>query len=120
MFIAPGILALVGVLVILRYRHAVLAFMGLEIVLAAANWAILAAAQAFAGGAQVAGLLLFAIPLGAAEAAIGLTVVLRLAARHHTIDLTTFARLGERRKAPTVPAASSASAPVRSASGESA
>ncbi|MCY0865250.1 MAG: NADH-quinone oxidoreductase subunit K [Sulfobacillus sp.] len=92
MYLPPVLLALTGFVVMIRMRQAILLFMGAEIFLSAANWGALLAVQQ-GGAARPAIMLLFSIPVAAAEATIGLSVVLRLARRYRTTEVRAFETL---------------------------
>lgn len=86
-------LALIGFLVIIRYRQAILLFMGVEILLASGNWIALLAIDHEAITTHAAIFILFSIAVAAAEATIGLSIVLRLAERHRTTEIRAFESL---------------------------
>jgi NADH:ubiquinone oxidoreductase subunit K len=92
------ILALFGLGVVIKNRQAVLMFMGVEILLAAANWTVLLAVDQHLINQHVAVFVLFGIVVAAAEATIGLSIVMRLAKRHKTIDVGRFSQLGDGRE----------------------
>lgn len=92
-YLPAVILALIGLGIIIKNRQAVLMFMGVEILLAAGNWTALLAADQHLISQHVAVFVLFSIVVAAAEATIGLSIVLRLAQRHQTIDVTRFSTL---------------------------
>lgn len=95
-YLPPLFLAFIGFLVLVRFRQAVLVFMGVEIMMAAANWVTLATVDYFHPGARSAVLLLFGIAVAAAEATVGLAIVLRLAQRHRTTEVSAFDTLQDR------------------------
>ncbi len=94
MIYAPALaLACIGFLVMIRHRQALLLFMGVEILLAAGNWVALLAVDQRLLSQHVAVFILFSIVVAAAEATLGLSIVLRLAHRHRTIDVRAFTSL---------------------------
>lgn len=91
---APALLlALTGLGIVLRYRQVILLFMGVEILVASAAWLALLAIDQHAGHPRAAIFVVFAIAVGAAEAAIGLAIVVRLAHRHGTTEVSAFTTL---------------------------
>ncbi|AUW93133.1 MAG: NADH-quinone oxidoreductase subunit K [Sulfobacillus thermosulfidooxidans] len=94
---APAmVLAVVGFLIILRHRQAVLLFMGVELLITAANWMALLAMTTNPSGPHTAIVVVFSIALAAAEATMGLSLVLRFAHRHRTTDVRAFEALNDK------------------------
>lgn len=85
-----------GMLIVLTHKQAVLLFMGIEMMLGAANWTILLALNHSLLSVHSAALILFTIAVAAAEAVIGLAIVMRLARRYHTIDISQYTTLKDR------------------------
>ncbi|PSR25597.1 MAG: NADH-ubiquinone oxidoreductase subunit 4L [Sulfobacillus thermosulfidooxidans] len=89
-------LALVGLLVMIRRRQAILLFMGAEMILAAGNWIALLAVTPRISSVHIAIILVFSLAVAAAEATVGLSIVLRLAHRYQTTDVGAFESLKDR------------------------
>lgn len=75
-----------GVLGVLWQRNALAVFMSIELMLNAANLALITFAQLF-GQASGAVLVLVVITVAAAEAGVGLAIFMRLYQRRQTIEL---------------------------------
>lgn len=75
-----------GVAGFLRQRNAILVLMSVELMLNSANLVFLAGARA-RGGVDGAMLPLFVIVVAAAEAAVGLALILALFRRRRTLDI---------------------------------
>lgn len=86
------LLALIGLGIVLRYRQAVLLFMGVEILIASSTWVAITAIDSH-HGVRPAIFIVFAVAVAAAEAAVGLSIVLRLAHRHGTTEISSFTTL---------------------------
>jgi NADH-quinone oxidoreductase subunit K len=80
------ILFTLGILGVLIQRNALSVFMGIELMLNAANLAIINFAQRY-GDAGGGAIVLFVITVAAAEAAIGLAIFIRLYRQTATIEL---------------------------------
>ncbi|MFW5972717.1 MAG: NADH-quinone oxidoreductase subunit NuoK [Bacteroidota bacterium] len=84
-----AILFVMGVLGVLLRRNAIVVFMSVELMLNAVNLTLVSFSQAFT---DVSGqiLVFFAMSVAAAEAAIGLAIVIALFRQKVTVDLTEF------------------------------
>ena len=80
-----GILFAVGVLGVLLRRNAIVIFMCVELMLNAANLAFVAFAQQLGVAGQI--WVFFVMAVAAAEAAVGLAIILSVYRHRHTVDL---------------------------------
>jgi NADH-quinone oxidoreductase subunit K len=89
-FIGPSlavsaILFSIGVAGVLLRRNAIILFMCIEIMLNAVNLAFIALAQLHGVGGQI--LVLFVMTVAAAEAAVGLAIILAIFRHRQSVDL---------------------------------
>lgn len=89
-FIGPSlavsaILFSIGVAGVLLRRNAIIVFMCIEIMLNAVNLAFIALAQLHGVGGQI--LVLFVMTVAAAEAAVGLAIILAIFRHRQSVDL---------------------------------
>ncbi len=80
-----AILFTIGVVGVLTRRNAIIIFMCVELMLNAVNLAFVALARLHGAGGQV--FVLFVITVAAAEAAVGLAVIIAIFRHHQTVDL---------------------------------
>lgn len=90
LFIGPSlalsaILFSIGVAGVLLRRNAIIVFMCIEIMLNAVNLAFIALAQLHGVGGQI--LVLFVMTVAAAEAAVGLAIILAIFRHRQSVDL---------------------------------
>lgn len=90
LFIGPSlavsaILFSIGVAGVLLRRNAIIVFMCVEIMLNAVNLAFIALAQLHGVGGQV--IVLFVMTVAAAEAAVGLAIILAIFRHRQSVDL---------------------------------
>jgi NADH-quinone oxidoreductase subunit K len=90
MLLAPalavsGVLFALGVLGVLLRRNAIVIFMCVELMLNAANLAFVALAQQLGVAGQI--FVFFVMAVAAAEAAVGLAIILAVYRHRHTVDL---------------------------------
>jgi NADH-quinone oxidoreductase subunit K len=90
LFIGPSlalsaILFSIGVAGVLLRRNAIIVFMCVEIMLNAVNLAFIALAQLHGVGGQI--LVLFVMTVAAAEAAVGLAIILAIFRHRQSVDL---------------------------------
>jgi NADH-quinone oxidoreductase subunit K len=83
--VAAGLFA-IGSLVVLTRRNAIVVFMGIELMLNAANLTLLAGARVHGGPAGPIALL-FVLALAAAEVAVGLAIIVLVHRSRGTVDL---------------------------------
>ena len=87
-FLVVGLLVfLCGVLTVLTRRNAIGVLMGVELILNSANINYIAFSRFGSGGYEGQIFAIFVIMLAAAEAAIGLAIVLGIYRQFHTIDV---------------------------------
>lgn len=84
-----AVLFVIGVLGVLLRRNAIVVFMSVELMLNAVNLTLVAFSQSMG---DVAGqiLVFFVISVAAAEAAVGLAIVIALFRKKVTVDITQF------------------------------
>jgi NADH-quinone oxidoreductase subunit K len=82
-----AILFVLGIFCIVSRRNAVAVLMGIELVINAANLNFIAFARYSVGGIEGHAAALFGIVLAAAEAAVGLAIVLALFRQLRTVDV---------------------------------
>src|SRR5207302_2518528 len=80
-----GVLFALGVLGVLLRRNAIVIFMCVEVMLNAANLAFVAFAQQLGVAGQI--FVFFVMAVAAAEAAVGLAIILAVYRHRHTVDL---------------------------------
>ena len=80
-----GVLFAVGVLGVLLRRNAIVIFMCVELMLNAANLAFVALAQQLGVAGQI--FVFFVMAVAAAEAAVGLAIILAVYRHRQTVDL---------------------------------
>lgn len=84
-----AVLFVIGVLGVLLRRNAIVVFMSVELMLNAVNLTLIAFSQSMGDQAgQI--LVFFVISVAAAEAAVGLAIVIALFRKKVTVDLTEF------------------------------
>jgi len=83
-----GILFALGVLGVLLRRNAIVIFMCVELMLNAANLAFVAFAQQLGVAGQI--FVFFVMAVAAAEAAVGLAIILAVYRHRHSVDLRNF------------------------------
>ena len=84
-----GILFSVGVLGVLTRRNAILVFLAIEIMLSAVNLAFVAVSR-FVGNLDGQVMVFFTITVAAAEAAVGLAIVMAMFRRRESVDISDF------------------------------
>lgn len=84
-----AVLFVIGVLGVLLRRNAIVVFMSVELMLNAVNLTIVAFSQSM-GDAAGQILVFFVISVAAAEAAVGLAIVIALFRNKVTVDITEF------------------------------
>lgn len=84
-----AVLFVIGVLGVLLRRNAIVVFMSIELMLNAVNLTLVAFSQSM-GDASGQILVFFVISVAAAEAAIGLAIVIALFRKTLTVDITQF------------------------------
>lgn len=80
-----AILFAIGVFGVLLRRNAIVIFMCVELMLNAANLAFIAFAQQVGIGGQV--IVFFVMAVAAAEAAVGLAIIIAIYRHHESVDL---------------------------------
>jgi NADH-quinone oxidoreductase subunit K len=80
-----AILFTIGVLGVLLRRNAIVIFMCVELMLNAVNLSFVALSQAYGIGGQI--LVFFVMTVAAAEAAVGLAIILAIFRHHKSVDL---------------------------------
>jgi len=83
-----GVLFALGVLGVLLRRNAIVIFMCVELMLNAANLAFVAFAQQLGVAGQI--FVFFVMAVAAAEAAVGLAIILAVYRHRHSVDLRNF------------------------------
>jgi NADH-quinone oxidoreductase subunit K len=84
-----GILFSIGVLGVLARRNAILVFLAIEIMLSAVNLAFVAVSR-FVGNLDGQVMVFFTITVAAAEAAVGLAIVVAMFRRRESVDISDF------------------------------
>lgn len=84
-----AILFVIGVLGVLLRRNAIVIFMSVELMLNSVNLTLVAFSQSL-GDVSGQILVFFAMSLAAAEAAVGLAIVIALFRKKPTVDITEF------------------------------
>jgi NADH-quinone oxidoreductase subunit K len=84
-----GILFAVGVLGVLTRRNAIIVFLAVEIMLSAVNLAFVALSRA-SGNLDGQVMVFFTITVAAAEAAVGLAIIVAMFRRRETVDIASF------------------------------
>ncbi len=84
-----AVLFILGVLGVLLRRNAIVVLMSVELMLNSVNLTIVAFSQSF-GDVTGQVLVLFSMSLAAAEAAVGLAIVIALFRKKLTVDVSTF------------------------------
>lgn len=84
-----AVLFTIGVLGVLLRRNAIVVFMSIELMLNAVNLTLVAFSQSM-GDASGQILVFFVISVAAAEAAVGLAIVIALFRKKVTVDITEF------------------------------
>lgn len=84
-----AVLFVIGVLGVLLRRNAIVVFMSVELMLNAVNLTLVAFSQAF-GDVSGQILVFFVMSVAAAEAAVGLAIVIALFRKKVTVDITEF------------------------------
>ncbi|GAC1647882.1 MAG: NADH-quinone oxidoreductase subunit NuoK [Gemmatimonadaceae bacterium] len=80
-----AILFVIGVVGVLTRRNAIILFMCVELMLNAVNLTFVAFAQRYGAGGQV--FVFFVMTVAAAEAAVGLAIIIALFRHRHTLHL---------------------------------
>jgi NADH-quinone oxidoreductase subunit K len=80
-----AVLFVIGVFGVLIRRNAIIVFMCVELMLNAVNLSFIAFAQQFGVGGQ--GFVFFVMTVAAAEAAVGLAIIIALFRHRQTVDL---------------------------------
>ena len=80
-----AILFTIGVVGVLLRRNAIVLFMCIELMLNAVNLSFIALAQAHGLGGQV--IVFFVMTVAAAEAAVGLAIIIAMFRHHRSVDL---------------------------------
>ena len=81
-----AVLFVIGVVGVLTRRNAIIIFMCVELMLNAVNLSFVAFAQAYGVAGQV--FVFFVMTVAAAEAAVGLAIIIALFRHRQTVDLT--------------------------------
>ena len=81
-----AVLFVIGVVGVLTRRNAIIIFMCVELMLNAVNLAFVAFAQAYGAAGQV--FVFFVMTVAAAEAAVGLAIIIALFRHRETVNLT--------------------------------
>ncbi len=84
-----GILFAVGVLGVLTRRNAIIVFLAVEIMLSAVNLAFVALSRA-SGNLDGQVMVFFTITVAAAEAAVGLAIIVAMFRGRETVDIASF------------------------------
>jgi NADH-quinone oxidoreductase subunit K len=92
-----AILFTLGLIVVLTRRNLFLVLMGIELMLNASNLSFVGFSRQFSGGASLVGQVtpLFTIALAAAEACVGLAMVICITRGKDTVDADAFAEMRE-------------------------
>ena len=80
-----AVLFVIGVIGVLTRRNAIIVFMCVELMLNAVNLTFVAFAQAYGSAGQV--FVFFVMTVAAAEAAVGLAIIIALFRHRQTVDL---------------------------------
>ena len=81
-----AVLFTIGVIGVLTRRNAIIVFMCIELMLNAVNLSFVAFAQVYGAAGQV--LVFFVMTVAAAEAAVGLAIIIALFRHRETVDLS--------------------------------
>jgi NADH-quinone oxidoreductase subunit K len=81
-----AVLFAIGVVGVLTRRNAIIMFMCIELMLNAVNLTFVAFAQVYGAGGQV--FVFFVMTVAAAEAAVGLAIIIALFRHRQTVDLS--------------------------------
>jgi NADH-quinone oxidoreductase subunit K len=81
-----AVLFVIGVIGVLTRRNAIIIFMCVELMLNAVNLAFVAFAQSYGAAGQV--FVFFVMTVAAAEAAVGLAIIIALFRHRETVNLT--------------------------------
>jgi NADH-quinone oxidoreductase subunit K len=84
-----GILFAIGVLGVLTRRNAIIVFLSVEIMLNAVNLSFIALSR-FVGNLDGQVMVFFVITVAAAEAAVGLAIVVAMFRQRETVDISRF------------------------------
>jgi NADH-quinone oxidoreductase subunit K len=84
-----GILFVVGVLGVLTRRNAIIVFLAVEIMLSAVNLSFVALSR-FTGNLDGQVMVFFTITVAAAEAAVGLAIIVAMFRGRETVDISSF------------------------------
>jgi NADH-quinone oxidoreductase subunit K len=87
--VLSGILFAIGVLGVLTRRNAIIVFLSVEIMLNAVNLAFVALSRAV-GNLDGQVMVFFVITVAAAEAAVGLAIIVAMFRRRETVDISRF------------------------------
>jgi len=80
-----AILFVIGVVGVLTRRNAIIIFMCVELMLNAVNLSFIAFSRLYGAGGQV--FVIFVMSVAAAEAAVGLAIIIAIFRHHETVDL---------------------------------
>ncbi len=80
-----AILFVIGVVGVLTRRNAIIIFMCVELMLNAVNLSFIGFSRLYGGGGQV--FVIFVMSVAAAEAAVGLAIIIAIFRHHETVDL---------------------------------
>ena len=80
-----AILFVIGVVGVLTRRNAIIIFMCVELMLNAVNLSFIGFSRLYGAGGQV--LVIFVMSVAAAEAAVGLAIIIAIFRHHETVDL---------------------------------
>lgn len=80
-----AVLFTIGVIGVLTRRNAIMVFLCVELMLNAVNLTFIAFARGYGAGGQV--FVLLVMTVAAAEAAVGLAIIIALFRHRHTVDL---------------------------------
>ena len=80
-----AVLFMIGVIGVLTRRNAIMMFLCVELMLNAVNLTFIAFARVYGAGGQV--FVLLVMTVAAAEAAVGLAIIIALFRHRHTVDL---------------------------------
>jgi NADH-quinone oxidoreductase subunit K len=80
-----AVLFVIGVVGVLTRRNAIIIFMSVELMLNAVNLSFVAFSRLFGAAGQV--FVIFVMAVAAAEAAVGLAIIISIFRHHETVDL---------------------------------
>ncbi|MFA6836244.1 MAG: NADH-quinone oxidoreductase subunit NuoK [Fibrobacteraceae bacterium] len=89
------ILLIIGLATVLSRRNVFFILMGIELALNAVNLSIIGFSKTFAAAASVTGQIipLFTIAVAAAEACVGLAVIILIVRNQHSVDIDNYSNM---------------------------